>query len=399
MSNLNVRVRYRPVRIGWCIRDKNWDDLRRALRLTHILWGGRFNPVIPVGASSAEELVRRFRVDLLMSVGDDPQVKEFIKQFKHLPWPVMLELGLFSGKRLPNFLDITHPLRRIDKPNGILAEYSNQLTLIRWKDTDPLADVLLATFGGYPNLSEIGIDYPRFIRENLQAADEEIYENQEIPSSLLDQRTPSDLSCMELTWDRVPHVDTIGFYVGSVSDFEDIVNFWNLRASDLSVLFLDPSHLDRLKSLQASHSAFIRARQSPSQSNNHIPVWSRSQKATKEAFAGEPIESYWAVDGTHIIQGNFRPPLQYFTQKSAFASLSEQYAQITLTFPLPEKPFIADDEWLDQRFVVSVRPSLVERDEESTFWTPYITELNEWYGRTTYGSASSVRAEVEGIGF
>ena len=33
MAISTVRVRYRPVRIGWCIRNNNWNDLRRALRL------------------------------------------------------------------------------------------------------------------------------------------------------------------------------------------------------------------------------------------------------------------------------------------------------------------------------------------------------------------------------
>jgi hypothetical protein len=37
------------VRVGWCIEHDDLDGLRTALRLTHTLWGGRFNPIIPVG--------------------------------------------------------------------------------------------------------------------------------------------------------------------------------------------------------------------------------------------------------------------------------------------------------------------------------------------------------------
>ena len=49
MSTLNIYVKHRPVRISWCIREGNWDDLRKVLRLTHTLWGGRYNPIIVLG--------------------------------------------------------------------------------------------------------------------------------------------------------------------------------------------------------------------------------------------------------------------------------------------------------------------------------------------------------------
>ena len=61
MSTLSLRVKYRPIRIGWCLEGGNWDQLRRALRLTHSFAGGRFNPLIPVDSPElAENLLDRF---------------------------------------------------------------------------------------------------------------------------------------------------------------------------------------------------------------------------------------------------------------------------------------------------------------------------------------------------
>ncbi len=48
-GTLSVNVTYRPIRIGFCIRQDNIDDYKKALKLTHTLWGGRYNPIIPVG--------------------------------------------------------------------------------------------------------------------------------------------------------------------------------------------------------------------------------------------------------------------------------------------------------------------------------------------------------------
>ena len=40
MGPINLQVRYRPIRIGWCVREGDFEELRKALRLTHTFWGG-----------------------------------------------------------------------------------------------------------------------------------------------------------------------------------------------------------------------------------------------------------------------------------------------------------------------------------------------------------------------
>jgi hypothetical protein len=247
MANLNVRVRYRPARIGWCVRDHNWEDLRHALRLTHVFWGGKFNPIIPVAAPHADELVRRFRVDVLVDISDDPQVKAFMERFKHLPWPLM-EPALFSKSSehfVPNFLDVSHSLHRIaddvrvpenlthvQEPFVLPAE-SSRFALVHWGEDDPLGDVLLATFGAYPTTKEIGRDYERFISENIRPSHYWAKQEEPLPAYLLEKVTPSEISTLDLNWDRIPYDTTVGFYAVRAGDFEDVVNYWNLAACGL----------------------------------------------------------------------------------------------------------------------------------------------------------------------
>jgi len=132
MASESVRVRQRPIRIGWCIRNNNWDDLRQAMRATHTLWGGRFNPLIPVGVVCAERLIRRFRVDVLLNVTDDPEIAGLMKGFGHLPWPLH-EPGLFSrpfGQVASNFLDVWHPSKR--SRTTYVANIFDILTIRLW---------------------------------------------------------------------------------------------------------------------------------------------------------------------------------------------------------------------------------------------------------------------------
>ncbi len=92
MSTLSVRIRYRPIRLGFCIRRDNMEDLRRALRLVHTLWDGRYNPLLPIGTSDEEnelarELIDVFEVDALFAISGVPAIQDFIKSYSYLPWP------------------------------------------------------------------------------------------------------------------------------------------------------------------------------------------------------------------------------------------------------------------------------------------------------------------------
>src|SRR5436190_22972563 len=118
MGPINLQVRYRPVRIGWCVREGNLEEFRNALRLTHTLWGGRFNPIIPLGDPElARLLIKVFRVDCLYCLSESPEGSAILADFKHLFWPSFdKELFVDGGQgRLATFLDISHPVRHIHK--------------------------------------------------------------------------------------------------------------------------------------------------------------------------------------------------------------------------------------------------------------------------------------------
>lgn len=337
IANLNVRIRYRPVRIGWCVRHQNWDDLRSALRLTNILWGGKFNPVIPLGSPGAKKLIERFRVDVLYPVSESPEAVAFTKEHHALAWP-LLDRELIDRHRNgePNFLDVSHPLAAIAKdlrlherkeadgsaPVGFGA---SQYVIVRWVEDDPLKDVLLATFGAYPTRDQAVHDYEGYLVSNIAPFAYNARPEQCLPSELIDRISISDISGADLTWDRIPSDGTMGFYVGSANDFEDLVNYWNLRACDLDVLFLDPSHAERMKLLRSAHSdetirRYLAHRQRQPEygtagwDEGRITVWSRSQEAVaKLEFPREDVPMYQEIEGTSAIGPGINPPSTSFS--------------------------------------------------------------------------------------
>src|ERR1700679_3658345 len=117
MDVANLRIRYRPLKIGFCVGENDIEGFRIAVKLTTTMWGGRFNPIIPVtgNAGLAGALTSAFRLDALYPISDTPTVTTFIESMKHLKWPGY-EKRLFvqrQGGVDATTLDIYHPVRHL----------------------------------------------------------------------------------------------------------------------------------------------------------------------------------------------------------------------------------------------------------------------------------------------
>src|SRR5437867_10664121 len=97
---INVRLALRPLRVGFVVRHGDFDGLWKAVRYNTCLWGGLFNPIIPVAEDDLSEtrehlldpplskyLARTFDVDLLHDVSRDEATKAYVERHDHLKWP------------------------------------------------------------------------------------------------------------------------------------------------------------------------------------------------------------------------------------------------------------------------------------------------------------------------
>ena len=144
METVRVDVCYRPLRIGWAVRAGDFNALPSAARLSFALWGGRFNPIIPVDNQEAESLIDTFRVDMVLPIGDSETVLSFPKRFPHLINPFFHE-GIFVGDDVSarsQVLDIDNALVHLQGiPEWKVTE--EKLHLYTWSPDDALADVFL----------------------------------------------------------------------------------------------------------------------------------------------------------------------------------------------------------------------------------------------------------------
>ena len=138
MGPVSLRVRYRPLRIGWCIAGQNLDDFQTAASLSHVFWGGRFNPIIPCDDRElAKALIAAFNVDALYNVSGAAAADTFIRDFPYIRWPESIEFFVdYPRGKEPTVLDVAHPARHLfethvdrrDKPGIDTAFYINGRT-------------------------------------------------------------------------------------------------------------------------------------------------------------------------------------------------------------------------------------------------------------------------------
>jgi hypothetical protein len=398
---VSLTVRYRPLRVGWCIEGESLDHFSRAVALSHVFWGGRFNPMIPCSDRQlAEALIKAFNVDALYNISGTAAVDTFMKEFPHIAWPdYRPELFVTRGTRkLPRLLDVGHPAQHLferhvdrrEKPAIDAAFY-------QWEAADRLRYALQATCGTYPQEAETGRDYARVFQKAFTTQPIAIGVADAIPNDLFRKVTPNYLTTAEL--EGMPlqssHWTRPGFYYGDALAFADLVNFWNLRACDIDLFFFDPNCSERLRPLVETFAALLRQRPQNDPSPNNISVWQRNLDLSRDLSIFGPGLSLCTFSAGSLNGLNLNPPVMTFPAKPVLGAAADNSLGTSVTFLLPEKPFYSDFELHTQMMVVSVSAPNVGN---AMLTPPFIPALNEYYGRNEYFMHDKARAERGSLG-
>jgi hypothetical protein len=412
MNTVSVRVSYRPIRVAWCIDEGSLEQFRIAIRLSSTLWGGKFNPIIPIGGGDlreARQFQQTFRVDALFPLRETPRVAEFVQQANHLPWPD-IHNSLFiqgAGGPLPVLLDVYHPVRELaeerekEKVPALDGAHVLPNLLTRPKcGADSLSDVLLATLGDYPDGDYCPIDYGRFADRSLGT--DYLPSQTEVPNDYWSHLTPLAVTEPGLeVYKRRGGWDTPGVFVGDPSSFSDLVAFWNLRAADIQVVFFPE---------QSDHRLLSATRNWPERVKAHLETEGNFIKAPALRYTGDRdrLLHHPIFDGGesphHISEGtwnglNIRPPRVHFEVHSVLGTVDEGEQSISVSFSLPSEPFLEAAETQYQHAIATSHLLIDPQPAIGTFHLPYLPELNQFYGlRAGPVDPLGARIEPDGLG-
>lgn len=408
LDTLRVDICYRPLRIAWAIRSDDIAAFRQAVRLSHALWGGRYNPIVIVDKEDeARRLIDLFRVDLIWPIGDSDEVKAFPSKFPYLIKPFFHD-SLFVGgqneRKHAQVLDVHNTLVYLrDKPEWKAIKDAG-VCIYTWQADDPLADVFLIQLGDYPSAEDTGIDYREMLRQAADATESPIAPALPIPADVLEHASVAYLSRHGL--ERHYSVQSSGwnspgFFVGDASNLDDLACHWNLRAADIALWFIDPKHLARLGEIVPAWEKSMRQSVAHRHEwDRHVAVWSWRERINevRQLFSGEPLSV--CLVSEHLWNGrNLRPPMMHFGQVSVLGVVGKERSQPKVSFPLGDKPFCGDIWFHSQHLVVSASfIGGLYSDDQHTLNPPYIPELNEFYARAMHFKYDKLRIESERIG-
>lgn len=408
MDTLRVDICYRPLRVGWVIHSGDIEAFRQAVRLSHTLWGGRFNPILMADREDeAQRLIDLFRVDLLLSVGTTEVVKAFPDKFPYLINPFFHDSIFIGGAReqkLAQLLDVQNALAHLRDTPAWKTIDDRGFRIYSWQADDPLADVFLTQFGSYPSVDEIGIDYREILTQGLETTEFDLNPVSQIPADTLDHPSITHLSRYAL--DRHYSVqagsDSPGFFIGDATNLDDLICHWNLQAADISLWFVDPAHLERYTEIIPAWEKAIRQ----SVAHRHewgsalIAAWMRSENSLDVQQPFVNMQLTFCPVSEHSWNGrNVRPPMMSFEQVSVLGVLGRERSQPKISFALSHKPFCSDSWFHAQHLVASISfIGGLYGDEQYTLKPPYLPELNEFYARAMLFRYDRLRIESERVG-
>ena len=368
----SIYLNYRPVRIGWLVGERNLEFVVKAARESTYLWGGKYNPIIPAyDIDEAHRLIRIFGVDALRPIGGD--TSEIFRYYDdELEYPTPASTPQYHSKRY-DLASVIHPLQKFCDTDL----NKNQTSVISWEKEDPLASLFTLEFGEYPDDSG-----GQKLYEQLQPDHHKIINDEPVSSDLILKINPIEFSGTHLTnKTRYPYKRK-GMYIGDATDCDDLINFWNLRASGAALKFFDPKFSSRLREFIEQHH------------NLTIPI-SREDTAMTEVFSCDGkkkfdlnIEGISQTCSTAVNSELFDKypwiSLVYFNEKAIHLGNRVFSSDLgkSLTFDLPEKPvFRLEGEGYLHQFVVSLNFSTSDQVGGNYYCAPFLPKLNYFYRR------------------
>ncbi len=413
MDTIRVNIAYRPLRICWLIKEGDFVAFRTAVRINHALWGGRFNPIVVVDhAGESRAIVEAFRADIVQPLGAGEEIKAFAAAFKHLISPFFHDNIFIDGRpgMRAQVLDVQNAVVFArDKPEWKQIQGAEP-RIYKWTSEDPLADVFLMQLGAYPDQETTRIDYESVFNSALGATEVTMDLGAALPADLFDHPSIAFLSRYKLDhhYSIQPGRINHGFYIGDASNLDDLIAFWNLRAADLTLLFVDRAQIARYSLQIPLWKKHIEAMIWPRRDRNgrELAIWVRREHigdtgdvvALHDLLDNEP-RAICGVD-EHLWSGmNFRPPMMYFTEVASLGVLVTESDKPKISFGLSDRPYSTESWFHTQHLVASIDfiGGLYGRDD-FTLDPPYVPELNEFFARTMHFHYNRLRIELDRIG-
>lgn len=410
MNTATFKIRYRPVKIGFLIEENSIDHLVKAAEINTMLWGGIYNPIIPVSDEKkyTKEFFENFQVDILYDLSKTEKTSAFIDEYPYLKpsMGAMKEIFLDYYKQFA-YIDVGNPIS-----NSVLVEKVKNPLFFKCANEYKHFNLFKVLFGFYPKIENCDFDFLKEFLEILKPEIRVMDDNKTSLGAFHDAVTPIELTRIDIAqyWSIKDHYtlrhSNNSIFIGSANSFDDLIYYWNLRAYGYNLNFYST---DDQNLFEENTVRFIKTFDKPESEVKHGPECSVFFRKDSESYFDHiraKMQSnpfYCSLHNTYLGILNYDKPFGYFKNESfdALAHINEgQNGGYDVSFSLPNIPF-SNSEKRDtskQFFITSVSPES-EPFYKYTFSLPYIPDLHESYSRKIVGQFNPFELRCEPTGF
>jgi hypothetical protein len=257
MDNVNVSQYTRPLRIAFLVNNNTY---RQAVKSNTSIWGGTYNPIIPVKKTDNSK-ERERNISILTDFDPDFIVNLTNREIPYIknafPNGIMIKKHLMrnqfysknpKGKyTLGCGLSVLPVMQTVwEKETKAIKGKSNAI-LIRKGQYKEWSDYILFQFGAFlegyePDFVEV---YRRYIKPEEIRFDIKKFD----AKNIFKKFSPIGLTGYSL--EVRPHSSWIHssyiIYLGKIKNWKDLIEFWNIRATGRVVIFLPYEHYQEYK--------------------------------------------------------------------------------------------------------------------------------------------------------
>jgi hypothetical protein len=258
MVDLNANIRLRPIRIGFLVRPNNLESIREVMRYCAVVWGGIYNPIIPVfntpprawasepfdrvrGIGVAKGYIRFFEPDVyveaekglleavgLAAVRDRPKVypdvltlAELLKPEKHKDW-CEPAFGLSIEDVQAHLYRTEQQFKKRDQRESILVEAQSG---------SGVTELIFGVFPTQRSVAHIARNYREVFQPTKLGANPESWEKAFKGNAI----TPLRVTGYALETQRFWYHDAIIFVFDPLRS-TDLIDAWNMRLEPSPVI-------------------------------------------------------------------------------------------------------------------------------------------------------------------
>jgi hypothetical protein len=408
----SATLRLRPVRIAFLVNPRDFTAVRYCIRLNSCLWGGWYNPIIPVfdrpparwndhhwkpkGRDISRGYMRFFEPEVVVEaepnlatkVGWEPE-EQYLSTARLVPLADFVTKDNTDRLKFASGVDINaiHSFLYHEQYKYQLKREEKFAIMQRTSKRDAFFDVTVGIFPEHANLSYIERNYIEGFRPV------ELSHSVETFLSLMEEpaHTPLSFTRHGLEEDFGGFND-LRFFVFDPSDAQDLIDFWNLRQFARDVIPIHVEWLDRCAPLMHR---YIEKNFRPIPGNPFGTMFDatvefarsiaqeRAEEIIKFHFQGLPPHSisfqlwYQHIWDQGDFRGMFRPKRVRVTTETLDINenISEQNLSVSIATPTPE--FLKKGWWFQRATwtnVIQPRGTLSDDDELATVYPTNILD-------------------------